>query len=99
MEFLMKYNITEDDLEKILNNNSKGVINNVVLNKKNVCEIVDYFIELGFSLDVIRNLFINQISIFHKTKKELVDAFDEYEMESIIKSLNFDVNTFDMIEF
>ena len=64
-----------------------------------MCEIVDYFIELGLSTDVIIKLFINQISVFHKTKKELVDAFDEYEMESIIQSLNFDVNTFDMIEF
>ena len=46
-----------------------------------------------------QKLFINQIGFFHKTKKELVDAFDEYEIDSIVKSLNYDVNTFDMIEF
>ena len=99
MEFLKDYGLVDSDIEEILNANTKSIINNIELNKKNVVEIIEYFVELGISNKTIKDLFIQQIGVFYKTKKELVTAFDEYEMESIIKSLNFDVNTFDMIEF
>ena len=44
-------------------------------------------------------MFIYQIGIFFRTKQEIKDVFDEYEIDSIIKSLNYDVNTIDLIEF
>lgn len=99
MDFLMKYNITEKDILEIKNSNSKGIINNIIVNQKNVCEIIEYLQELGVNKEVVKNLFMNQVGIFFKTKEELVLAFDEYEMDSIIKSLNYDVNTLDLIEF
>lgn len=99
MEFLKNYGLVDSDIEEILNANSKSIVNNLILNQKNVMEIIEYFQELGVSVETIKNMLVYQIGVFHKTKKELVTAFDEYEMESIIKSLNFDVNTFDMIEF
>jgi len=37
--------------------------------------------------------------MFFRTKEEIADVFDEYEIDSIIKSLNYDVNTVDLIEF
>ena len=33
-------------------------------------------------------MFVLQIGMFHRTKEEIVSVFDEYELESIIKSLN-----------
>ncbi len=99
MDFLMKYNFLENDIDDILKNNSKSVINNIILNQKNVMEIVEYLQELGVTNVAIKRIFMNQIGLFHKTKEELITAFDEYEIDSIIKSLNYDVNTFDMIEF
>lgn len=99
MDFLKKYNFTDNDIEEINANNHKSIINNIILNQKNVCDIVEYFSELGFEESTIKNIFVYQITVFHKTKKELIEAFDEYEMKSIINSLNFDVNTFDLIEF
>lgn len=99
MNFLTKYEISNDDILEIENVNSKGIINNIVLNQENVCGIIDYLKELGVNKDVIKKLFIYQIGIFFKTKKELTTTFDEYEVDSIVKSLNYDVNTFDMIEF
>ena len=47
----------------------------------------------------MRELFTYQIGIFHRTKGELEQVFEEYEIDSIVKSLNYDVNTIDMIEF
>ena len=99
MEFLKNFNFSDDDIKDIIDANSKGIINNISLNKNNIIELVEYFLEIGVNSETIKKMFIYQIGIFHKSKKELVTAFDEYEMDSIIKSLNYDVNTFDMIEF
>lgn len=99
MEFLLQYNLTEEDIEEINNHNDEAIIKNVVLNKQNVCSVIDYLIEVGIEKSVIRDLFIEQIGMFFRTKEEIRDVFDEYEMDSIIKSLNYDVNTVDLIEF
>mgnify|MGYP006916221861 CR=1 FL=1 len=69
-------------------------------------------IDLSKELDQISN-YINNIRtiiekcyIEPKNKKDNDDAtmknnnsFDEYEMDSILKSMNYDVNTVDLIEF
>lgn len=99
MDFLMKYNITGEEIDQIVKFNTKGVIKNIVLNKKNVAEVVEYLIELGVKVESLRDLFIYQIGIFFKSKKELAQVFEEYEIDSIVKSLNYDVNTVDLIEF
>ena len=33
-----------------------------------------------------------QVGLFFKTKNEIKESFDEYEIDSIVKSLNYDVN-------
>lgn len=99
MDFLMKYDITQDEISEILKVNSKGIIKNIILNKNSVIEVIDYLLDLGVKNESIKDLFIYQIGIFHKSKQELAQAFEEYEMDSIVKSLNYDVNTVDLIEF
>ena len=69
------------------------------MNKDNVKKVIDYLLELGITKETLKELFIHQIGMFHRTKKELEQVFDEYEIDSIVKSLNYDVNTVDMIEF
>lgn len=99
MEFLYKYDITDEDIKLITERNGESIVKNVILNKDNVIEVIDYLLEVGVNKSVIRDLFIEQIGMFFRTKEEIVDVFDEYEMDSIIKSLNYDVNTVDLIEF
>lgn len=99
MEFLLQYDMTEEDIEEINNRNDISIIKNIVLNRKKVCEVIDYLIEVGIEKSVIRDLFLEQIGMFFRTKEEIRDVFDEYEIDSIIKSLNYDVNTVDLIEF
>lgn len=99
MDFLLQYGMTEEDIEEIKNNNDEAIIRNIVLNRKKVCEVIDYLLEVGIEKNVIRELFLEQIGMFFRTKEEISDVFDEYEMDSIIKSLNYDVNTVDLIEF
>ena len=99
MEFLYKYDITDEDIKLITERNGESVVKNIVLNKDNVIEVIDYLLEVGVNKSVIKDLFIEQIGMFFRTKEEIVDVFDEYEIDSIIKSLNYDVNTVDLIEF
>ena len=99
MDYLTKYNFTRNDIELIENSISETELKNVKMNAKNIMNVVEYLNSLGITKDTMRDLFIYQIGIFHRTKNELEQVFDEYEIESIVKSLNYDVNTIDMVEF
>lgn len=99
MNFLLELGLTNNDIDVIVANNDSAVIDNIVLNQKNVVEIVKYLREIGVEDSAIRDLFVLQIGMFYRTKEEIVSVFDEYELDSIIKSLNYDVNTVDLIEF
>lgn len=99
MEFLTKYNITSEEIEQIEKMNSENTLRNIKMNLSNVTSIIDYLIDLGITTETLKDLFIYQIGMFFKTKPEIEQVFDEYEIDSIVKSLNYDVNTLDLIEF
>ncbi len=99
MDFLLDYGLLETDLELIRKNNTEQVLKNIEMNKQNVKKVIEYLLELGITKETLKELFIHQIGMFHRTKKEIEQVFDEYEIDSIVKSLNYDVNTVDMIEF
>ena len=99
MMFLLDYGYSNDDINEIIHHNAESIIKNIELNKNNVCKVIDYLKEIGVTMPVIKELFIYQIGMFFRTKDEIQTVFDEYEIESIIKSLNYDVNTVDLIEF
>lgn len=99
MDFLKEFGFTDSDIEKVKMHNSDNVLNNIVLNKDNVIDVIQYLLKFGINNVTLDDLFIYQIGIFFRTRKELEKAFDEYETDSVIKSLNYDVNTIDLIEF
>ena len=99
MEFLLEYNLTSEEIEQIKAVNSENTLRNIKMNLRNVREIIDYLINLGITTETLKDLFIYQIGMFYKTKPEIEQVFDEYEIDSIVKSLNYDVNTLDLIEF
>ena len=99
MSFLLNYGFTMDDIKEIVELNDEAIIKNVELNQDNVIKVIDYLIGVGIHQEIIKDLFKEQIGMFFRTKEEIQDVFDEYEIDSIIKSLNYDVNTVDLIEF
>ena len=99
MDFLLEYGLIDADIEYVKKNNSETVLKNIEMNKQNVKKVIEYLLELGITKETLIELLVHQIGIFHRTKKELEQVFDEYEIDSIVKSLNYDVNTVDMIEF
>lgn len=99
MKFLLEYGLTNEDIEEIVSNNQESIIKNIELNKENVIKVINYLKEIGVGVNVLKELFIYQIGMFYRTKDEIQSVFDEYEIDSILKSMNYDVNTVDLIEF
>ena len=99
MNFLLNHDLTNEDINEIISVNDQAIIKNIELNQDNVEKVIKYLVEIGVHKSVLKDLFVEQIGMFFRTKEEIQDVFDEYEIESIIKSLNYDVNTVDLIEF
>lgn len=99
MDFLLKYDFSNDEIEEISDKVDANLIKNILENLENVEEVIEYLFSLGITSKTLKKLFLKQIGIFFRSKDELVTVFDEYEIESIVKSLNYDVNTVDLIEF
>lgn len=99
MDYLKEFGYTDLEINDIVNRNSKNIIRNLTLNQDSIKEIIDYLIGIGIQKDVIKEIFMYQIGLFFKTKNEIKTSFDEYELDSIVKSLNYDVNNIELIDF
>ena len=99
MDFLKEHGFTDLDIKDIIDNNYPNVIENIKLNHENVLAIIDYLLGIGIERETIKELFMYQIGLFFKTKEEIGTSFDEYEIESIVKSLNYDADSVELIDF
>ena len=99
MDFLKDLSFSESDINAIINCNDQNIIKNFELNQINVIEITRYLFEIGLNQSTIKELFMKQVNLFFKTLNEIKMTFDEYELDTIIKSLNFDVNNVELIDF
>ncbi len=99
MDYLKELSFSEMDIEDIKKSNYPYILDNLEINKENIIQIVRYLFEIGLEKGTIKNIFIDQVSLFFKTKKEIQMSFDEYEIESIVKSLNYDANNVELIDF
>ena len=99
MEYLKEFGFNELEIKEIIDNNSSNIIENLILNRESISDIIDYLIGIGLQKDAIKEMFMYQIGLFFKTKNEIKTSFDEYEIDSIVKSLNYDVNNVELIDF
>ena len=99
MEYLKEIGFSDLDIKDILDNNYQHIIENLIVNQDNVLEIANYLLSIGIEKDTIKEIFMYQVSLFFKTKKEIQVSFDEYALDSIVKSLNYDVNNVELIDF
>ncbi len=99
MEYLIDFDFNDIDIRDIKNSNDTNVIDNLELNKNNIIEIIKYLFEIGLEKSTIKDIFLKQVNLFFKTKNEIKLSFDEYEIDSIVKSLNFDANNIELIDF
>lgn len=99
MEYLKDFGFEDSDLEDIKKANYPFIVENLSLNSNEISSIVAYLLEIGITKETIKEIFMGQVSLFFKTKKEIETSFDEYEIDTIIKSLNFDANNVELIDF
>ena len=99
MDYLFDLGFSEYDIEQIERFNYPYIIDNLIANKENIISIIKYLFEIGIEKTSIKEIMMYQVSLFFKTKDEIQTSFDEYEMDSIVKSLNYDANNVELIDF
>lgn len=88
LDFLRKYNISEDVIKKIEKENSSANIYNFNCNEEEVCKIIEYLQGLGITC--IDNLLIYRIDMFFSNFDSLKKKLSKYETNSLVQALNND---------
>ena len=94
MKFLEKYNFTEADINELIDNTPKKIMNAMKKSQKLVETNLEYLKNIGISTYV--PIFINYPDLFfldHSTFKAMLDKYDK---DSLIEKLNAN---FRLIEF
>lgn len=91
MDFLKKYNITDEDITIIKNNNYDDVINVILYNKNNVCEVIDYFLSIGIETSTLAQMLSDRLDLFMKPKDDLVKVFDKFNIDNLVTIINDDI--------
>ena len=99
MDFLKQLGYTEQDINDIKDYNYDYTLDNIIINKEKVEDIIEYLLSIGIERNTIKEIFMYQVGLFFKSKEEIKSSFDEYEIDSIVKSLNYDVNNIELIDF
>ena len=99
MDFLKQLGYTEQDINNIKDYNYDYTLDNIIINKEKVEDIIEYLLSIGIERNTIKEIFMYQVGLFFKSRDEIKASFDEYEIDSIVKSLNYDVNNIELIDF
>ena len=99
MNYLKEWGFSDQDIEEIEKSNYQTVLENLSLNQEKVHAIVEYLLSIGLTQKTVKEIFIYQIGLFFKTLDEIKNSFDEYELDSVVKSLNYDADNVELIDF
>ena len=91
MDFLKKYNISDDDINIIINNNYDNIINTIIFNKDSVCEVIDYLLSIGIEEPTLAQMLSDRLDLFMKSVDEVRDAFDMFNIENMVTIVNDDI--------
>ena len=95
LEYLKEYNITNDEINHILQTNDINIIKNLELMKKNVQEIINYFYDLG--VENIYNIFESRIDLFILPIGLLKQNFTKLDKKMLVNILNNSIS--DLINY
>lgn len=91
MDFLKKYGLSDDDINIIKNNNYENIINIVIYNKNNVCEVIDYLLSIGIELPTLSQILSDRLDLFMKSVDEIRDSFDKFNINNLVTIINDDI--------
>lgn len=91
MDFLKKYELTDEDITIIKNNNYDSIINIIIYNKNNVCEVIDYLLSIGIETATLSQILSDRLDLFMKPVDNVRSSFDKYNIESLVTIINDDI--------
>ncbi len=91
MDFLKKYNISDEDLNIIKNNNYEDVINIIIYNKNNVCDVIDYLLSIGIEIPTLSQMLSDRIDLFLKSVDDIKTDFEKFNVDNLVTIINDDI--------
>lgn len=91
MDFLKKYDITDEDINIIKNNNYEDIINVIIYNKNKVCEVIDYLLSIGIEIPTLAQMLSDRLDLFMRPVSDIMSAFDKYDITNIVTIINDDI--------
>lgn len=91
MDFLKNYNLTDDDINIIKNNNYEDVLRVIVYNKSNVCEVIDYLISIGITSSTLAQMLSDRLDLFMRSVDSLKISFDKFNIKNLVTIINDDI--------
>ena len=91
MDFLKKYNITDDDITIIKNNNYENIINVIIYNQDNVCGVIEYLLSVGIDVETLSQMLSDRLDIFLKSVDDIRTSFNKFNVENLVTIINDDI--------
>lgn len=91
MDFLKKYDISDDDINIIKNNNYEGIINVVAYNKNNVCEVIEYLLSIGIDKSTLSQMLSDRLDLFVKPVNDIKASFERFNVDNLVTIINDDI--------
>ncbi len=91
MDFLLKYGLSDEDITIIKNNNYESIINVVIYNKNNVCDIADYLLSIGIEVPTLAQILSDRLDLFLKPIDYIKESFDKFNVDNLVTIINDDI--------
>lgn len=91
MDFLKKYDISDDDINIIKNNNYESILSVVIYNKNNVCEVIDYLLSIGIEVPALSQMLSDRLDLFLKSVDIIRDGFEKFNVSNLVTIINDDI--------
>ena len=95
MNFLREYDITDEVIEQIRENNDTSIIQALIYNEQNVGQIINYFKEIN--IEVIDELLISRPELFTVDVSKIKSEINKYNVEILVNLINEDINSINFI--
>lgn len=95
MEYLKKFNLTDEDLIEIKNSVDEMDLNEITMKEEKIETILKYFISIGITN--IKDIIIYKTYLLYDDIDNIKDKINKYSNINIIKLINEDAINFDLI--
>lgn len=91
MDFLKKYDLIDEDINIIKNNNYEQIINVIIYNKNNVCLVIDYLLSIGIDVPTLAQMLSDRLDLFLKPVDSIKESFDKFNLSNLVTIINDDI--------